>query len=76
MALSPNDLAYPRPDNATAGVNVREHFAAMALQGLLARYPVPFSSTAAPERDKQQLDAVAIMAVTAADSLIAALNRR
>lgn len=63
----PTDQAFPAPETEwnyfASGLTIREHFAALAMQGLLSN---PNHSGVAYE---------AIIAVEAADALIAELNK-
>lgn len=65
----PNSPAYPIPrefrHDTYDGLTKREHFAAMAMQGLLAN----------PELSQQSYDTTAACAIKQADALLAALNK-
>jgi len=71
--INPNDSTFPIPPStilangtwaeATSGIPVRAHFAAMAMQGILASGSTSTDSN------------IASYAVAAADALIAELNK-
>ena len=70
--LNPNACAYPatRPDgDLESGLTIREHFAAMAMQGMLANehFFGPLF--------QQKPEAAAEFATACADELISALNK-
>lgn len=76
---NPNDPASPInarsladiPDTGCAGLSKREHFAALAMQGLLALPERPLESDSEPQ---ELAPYYAQAAVIYADALIAALN--
>jgi len=78
METKPNDAAYPidaeteratyRDGYGSAGLTKREHFAALAMQGLLAKGAAAYMSAS-------EYAAVADWSVEQADALIAALNK-
>lgn len=64
--------AFPCTDAVCfAGLNKREHFAALAMQALIAEPDVDF----APEYTQERRETIALEAVLMADVLIDALSR-
>jgi hypothetical protein len=59
----PSTKRYVHPRGSDGGINLREHFASMAMQGMLAN----------PGRESAPYDQVARDAVSMADALIADL---
>jgi len=66
MTTVPNAQAFPVPPGGSAGMTVREYFAAAAMQGILAYL-------GSPDEFREQ---VAADAVRCADALVAALNKQ
>lgn len=68
MKIDPESYAFPSEVSLACGLTVRSHFAAMAMQGVLADPNVRFSS---PDHYEEH----ASVCVKMADALIAALNK-
>lgn len=81
MIIRPTDPAFPvstgtNPGNPAAGITVRAHFAAMAMQGIISN-PESFAAakSVAEQHNVKPSEAAARLAVAYADSLIAELNK-
>ena len=73
MKTDGNDMAYPSPSLEQPGLSIREYFAGLAMQGILAANSGQLCIEARRSKVEPE-DAVARTSVFFADALIAALN--